>query len=72
MNSITKEFKAAAEEHYDVLKAQYKASTHFACSADLYQIRKNAKTETMEKWAKEGRDMSDLDFEVQLDVDLNL
>lgn len=72
MNSITKEFKAAAEERYGVLKAEYKANTHFACSVDLYQIRTNAKNETIKEWAKEGRDMSDVDFDVELDVDLNL
>ena len=72
MNEITKEFKKAAEEKYIELKADYKKSTQFACSTDLYQIRENAKNETIRDWAKEGRDMSELDFDVQLDVDLNL
>ena len=72
MNDITKEFKKAAEEKYVELKAGYKKSTHFACSTDLYQIRTNAFNETLQEWAQDGRDLSELDFDVKLDVDLNL
>ena len=54
------------------IKAHYKKHTQFACSTDLYGVRDRAKTDIMREWAKAGRDMSDVDFDVELDVDLNL
>ena len=49
-----------------------KKSTHFATSDDLPKIRDNAFNETLEEWVKDGRDVSELDFDVKLDVDLSL
>ena len=72
MNDITKEFKEAVEQKYAERKASYKSFTHFASRDDLPGVLERSKKDIKKAWKKAGRDMSQVDFDVEFDVDLTL
>lgn len=73
MNTITVEFKKAAEERYEQERVRYVKSTQFASSDYLERLKGIAKDKILEEWQKAGKsDLADIDRDIELDVSMQL
>lgn len=73
MNSITKEFKAAAEDRHEELRVNYIKHTQFAREDYVERLKDISKNEIREEWEKAGKaNMDDIDYDVELDVNMHL
>lgn len=73
MNSITQEFKAAAEERHESLRVNYLKHTQFGRMDYVERLKGIAKDEIREEWTNEGKaGLDQIDYDVELDVNMSL
>lgn len=71
MNSITKEFKAAAEKCHEEERVRYVKSTQFAGKDYIERLKTIAKDKVLDEWKKAGRqNLDDIYYNVELDVNM--